>query len=426
MGGSLRLLVFAIAFSQCAEASDGYNFSSNLFEDVAPLLALFGERVTMQFMSQSMGWADNVILAMLPIGIITAVVSAIRVGGPLWLKAIIGRARENFANAEAELMSSTSNEVCELWNGNDVVRCMGSAPITEFICLLPENVHNSGNDPTIRPKIVASDLDNALAKGYLKRVEPNDQDADSEEASPIRDDESQAEKGQATTPEIIIVRNTLAHAPNISLNCHNMFDRTELRVVAAFGTILQLGVLALSAFVSFYPTKTFLEEGEPIAGYAFYCLAIGTILLVLGILLCAHVVETSSHEIRYRPGLGKKARLIWLQKSKTVSDQSFDSYALFPMDETSLVVTSQRADKESGGTRLALETVVGTVLGLSGFILQYVGLRGMHWSVLVAQLGAIIVMAGLRAWVRRGLVKPLLCERLTPGLELEWFSSQLG
>lgn len=36
-----------------------------------------------------------------------------------------------------ELMSSTSQETCELWNGRDVVRCQGKAPVTEFICLAP-------------------------------------------------------------------------------------------------------------------------------------------------------------------------------------------------------------------------------------------------------------------------------------------------
>lgn len=136
----------------------------------ARLLALFGEQVTMQFMSQSMGWSDNVILAMVPIGIITSVISAIRVGGPTWLKAIIGRARENFAAAEADLMSSTSNEVCELWNGNDIVRCMGSAPIAEFICLMPGDMESAGSDPKIPPKIMACDLDEALAKGYLRDI----------------------------------------------------------------------------------------------------------------------------------------------------------------------------------------------------------------------------------------------------------------
>ena len=92
----------------------------------------------MQFMSQSTGWFDNIVLAMAPLGIITTIVGAIRVGGPSWLKAIIGRARESRAVVEAELMSSTSHEVCELWNGQQVVRVMGRGPIREFIVLLPD------------------------------------------------------------------------------------------------------------------------------------------------------------------------------------------------------------------------------------------------------------------------------------------------
>jgi len=118
----------------------------------------------MQFMSQSMGWADNIILAMAPLGIITAIVGAIRVGGPSWLRAIIGRARENLAAAEAELMSSTSEEVCELWNGQDVVRSMGAAPISEFICLLPTSISSSGNDLEVMV------LKEAVKEGYLEDI----------------------------------------------------------------------------------------------------------------------------------------------------------------------------------------------------------------------------------------------------------------
>lgn len=123
----------------------------------------------MQFMSQSMGWADNFILAMAPLGIITAIVSAIRVGGPSWLKALIGRSRENLAVAEADLMSSTSKDVCELWNGQEVVRCMGSAEIVEFICLFPINSQNmpSSGDGS---KIVTRELENAIETGHLIEV----------------------------------------------------------------------------------------------------------------------------------------------------------------------------------------------------------------------------------------------------------------
>lgn len=120
-------------------------------------------------MSQSMGWADNFILAMAPLGIITAIVSAIRVGGPSWLKALIGRSRENLAVAEADLMSSTSKDVCELWNGQEVVRCMGSAEIVEFICLFPINSQHmpSSGDGS---KIVTRELENAIETGHLIEV----------------------------------------------------------------------------------------------------------------------------------------------------------------------------------------------------------------------------------------------------------------
>lgn len=141
--------------------------NNTLMKFSTSLLALFGERVTMQFMSQSMGWADDIILAMAPLGIITAIVAAIRVGGPSWLKAVIGRARENLAVSEAELMSSTSKEVCELWNGQEVVRCMGLAPVVEFICLL-RYADDANFDNREDPKIEVLELQEAIEKNYIK------------------------------------------------------------------------------------------------------------------------------------------------------------------------------------------------------------------------------------------------------------------
>ena len=62
---------------------------------------------------------------MAPVGILTAIVGAIRVDGTNWLKQLVGRARETTAGAEIELMSSVSQEVCEVWNGTSIVRSMG-------------------------------------------------------------------------------------------------------------------------------------------------------------------------------------------------------------------------------------------------------------------------------------------------------------
>ena len=93
------------------------DFTNNLATDLAPLLALFGEQVTKQYLSESLDWLDHVILAMVPLGILTVMVSAIRVRGSSAARAFIGRAQESRGNVEAEIMSCTSYDVCELWNG---------------------------------------------------------------------------------------------------------------------------------------------------------------------------------------------------------------------------------------------------------------------------------------------------------------------
>ena len=95
-------------------ADTGEDFSNNLFSDLAPVLTLFGEQVAKQYMSHSMTKVEDLIFAMAPLGIITAITGAIRVGGPSYLQAIIGRAREGKGVAEVELMSSTSADVFEL------------------------------------------------------------------------------------------------------------------------------------------------------------------------------------------------------------------------------------------------------------------------------------------------------------------------
>jgi hypothetical protein len=76
------------------------DFSNNLLGHLAPLLTLFGEQVTKQFLSMSLGWADNFLIAMGPLGIMTIIVSTIRVGCSRHLKALIGRTRESRATAE--------------------------------------------------------------------------------------------------------------------------------------------------------------------------------------------------------------------------------------------------------------------------------------------------------------------------------------
>jgi hypothetical protein len=84
-------LVAAADDTTSGSSFSGSDFSNNLFSDLGPLLSLFGEQATKQFLSMAMGWADDFLIATAPLGIITVIVSAIRVGGGKKLKALAGR-----------------------------------------------------------------------------------------------------------------------------------------------------------------------------------------------------------------------------------------------------------------------------------------------------------------------------------------------
>ncbi|KAL2117164.1 hypothetical protein VTJ04DRAFT_9332 [Mycothermus thermophilus] len=69
-----------------SNAEDWSDFTDNFATDLAPIIALFGEQVTKQYLSESNSGLDCIIFGMAPIGIITAIVSVIRLHGKQWLK----------------------------------------------------------------------------------------------------------------------------------------------------------------------------------------------------------------------------------------------------------------------------------------------------------------------------------------------------
>jgi len=146
---------------------------------------------------------------------------------------------------------------------------------------------------------------------------------------------------------------------------------------------------------------------------------------------------------RYFPAAGKEARIVWLQRSKTVDDQ-FKSFAIFPRS-TGCSTTSQRrkplSESSSGGSKRrsdglqrlfdlltseAVKTIIGTIVGICGFVVQFIGLHGMHWSASIAQLGAIVVMTVLRALVHRNLAERPIVWLLYPEHEMDWLAMTLG
>jgi hypothetical protein len=126
-------ITVVILFPASASAIDANAFANNAASDLGPLITLFGENVTTQFLKSSFSVFDSILFAMAPIGIITAITSAIRVGRIKLLKTLIGRSGEGLEGVEIQLLSSTSQNVSEIWNGFDIVKESGNGNVLEVI-----------------------------------------------------------------------------------------------------------------------------------------------------------------------------------------------------------------------------------------------------------------------------------------------------
>lgn len=104
------------------------------------MITLFGERLSKQFLSESITLVDNLIFALSPLGVLTTVVSVIRVCGGSSLRAFIGRAQEGPAEAESELLSCVSESTAELFNDRGISRVFGRPKVLEVVVWANEDV----------------------------------------------------------------------------------------------------------------------------------------------------------------------------------------------------------------------------------------------------------------------------------------------
>ncbi|KAG0135861.1 hypothetical protein HOY82DRAFT_628660 [Tuber indicum] len=419
-----------------ALAADGVNFSNNLFTDLAPILALFGEQVSKQFMSQSLTWLEDVIFAMAPLGIVTAIVSAVRTGGPGWLKAVVGRARESRAVAEVELMYSTSHEVCELWNGEAIVRVMGSPKIAEIL-YFPDGVDGRNGSRFIT-------LDAAVKRNILRRGDSLTQAWEAAFTiislfdtilaffkSPFRRSDLGGADGEGAIAgrdhgvrrrhlRALPTHTASRRAPNISLNiCAR--EHGELWLFAILGIVLQFGCLIFIGVTRYHP-KLALKEDEN-SKYAYPLMTSGTLLLVIGMMACSHVVQASSEEDIWVSE--RSFNILWLQKNskrKELIISRRSPYAYSPQ-------TSDNARHGTSAT-LSLNTLAtaGSFVCIAGFVIQFVGIRALHWSASIAQLVATLIMTAARTWVRRKMSERPRAIKLQEAVKdlPDWFSVRFG
>ncbi|RSM02893.1 hypothetical protein CEP52_007769 [Fusarium oligoseptatum] len=431
-----RLLLFAVLATPAAAADDA-EFAFNLLTDVAPILALFGDAFAKQFMSESLTWVDHLIFAMVPLGIITAITAAIRVQGMQVAKAFVGRARENRALAEIELMSSTSGEVCELFNGNSIVRAMGKPKIEQFIIFPNEydalekeykRSDGAGEEPEDKSCGIHS-LRTATSRepGESKLMECKPYSAHSvtmiqefsESAltfsrrlgrNPLSTIKSLFRSASPTPPGDEKGVGTASHEsghphlppeaepafsgpPNLQLNLSSdHFDqntlkkRHELVLAAVAAVLLQAGLIVVAATTAYHlkPGSSSLFE---IKVYGYVILA------------------------------GPKRRVVTSRRDDDIGKHHLS-------DDSASEGSHASSDGKNEGFWQWLTVGAALSAGL-GFIAQFMGLRGLAFPCSIAQLGAIFIMALIRASIRRRLGRvPVHCLALER-YELDFLATQL-
>ncbi|KAJ5692535.1 hypothetical protein N7462_001958 [Penicillium macrosclerotiorum] len=385
----LKLLVILL-FAPFVLADDWEDFTNNLATDLAPLITLFGERLTKQFLSESISLLDNVIFALSPLGVLTAAVSVIRVCGSSSLRAFVGRAQEGPAEAENEILPCVSGSTAELFNEGGISRVFGRPKILEIVAW--EEGSKAGEKT-----LMIGTLRDALRENAWSIKNP--------EISPKDIDEF------LELPELEI--------PNLSLN-KGIKRQHQLwfRCVAIIGTVLQTGVVVYAAITVFIFPGSFKKDGKAVPSYAFPLYITGTSFLFLGMLYCAIIIQRSSKNYKFMPE--KPSKLYWLQPgNQNVGDQVFRAFLASEEEQYSKLATSAapyiKSMRFHRNPDRYMQVYLALFFTVTGYIFQFIGLRGLHASVILAQLGSTFVMAVLRTFLRTERMTPeenkLLAER---------------
>lgn len=237
-----------------------------------------------------------------------------------------GSSRESKATAEQELLSLTSDSVCELWSGKEIVRQLGQPKMKEMMLFW---------DSRSSPKVYD------LARAFREHMvyEPNQSVGASQEEEALAD-----------------VDKLSSQAPNIALNVEgSTSSKTELWICVIVGVLLQSVALVFPALATY--VWKFPKASSHVQGYAYPSFLIGTLAVILGTILCSHVIEGVTVErsfvARRTSDIHTRVQVFRLQKACRVSDQTFAPYLILNAPGNEVIRTSRLQVTDSSFFRQA-------------------------------------------------------------------------
>ncbi|KAK5988185.1 hypothetical protein PT974_12325 [Cladobotryum mycophilum] len=445
------------------------DFSNNIASDLAPLISLFGEDVTKQFLSGSIHMLDGVLFSIAPLGILTVIVSVIRVCGGSLLKSLVGRSWEPHGQAEVELCSSTSPDVCELWSNGGICRVFGRPRILEFVISLDiksndlypfKDGFNQGQPvcgikfpkEALNKKDDRSDArfgnwedvtpGESTWSGWYKEIlewiildmvpKRRKQTDNATTSAGVRGDiEADPPRQDSSSPG----DDELATYPNLTLNIARLSSRMVeryLRIACIAGVLLQGSSFAFTTWVTWFRPSVYDHyNGKELLPF-FVLFISGSLMLQFGMWLSSLLIDFNSTERRFanpnKEGSkdNKKTVMVWLQPGgQRVGDQEFSAFAFAkPADE---YINSWRSININRKVP-KIFVLVAILFSFVGWICQFIGARGLHSTVALYQLGCTVLMSIIRAFIRsNGLEekKNMLYKKNVEGCELDWFAHHI-
>ncbi|KAL2797285.1 hypothetical protein BJX66DRAFT_298056 [Aspergillus keveii] len=364
-----------VCFSNNSAMAD--STAKNFISGVTVLISLFGRDATNRFLSQSVSIFDWLIFALAPLGVPTAIIAVIRTSQMQFLKRMVGLAEDKGSDVEKDLMSSTSDEVSEIWDGEKVVRVIRPSTVSElFFTRLNTNAMEE-------PYGIYSSQEAKCRDGVLETRHEWSVDHDNTELQ-LWDKHPQSQP-------TIDSRGDKVYPPNMMLNLGPYNRLPSLWTITILGIFLEAVVLIVASLTTFYRP---LVECFQSQDWPFYLFAIGTALLFIGLVACAAAIDGATRDVIWKPRC-PGVTVMWLQRGSGADGNA--SYVITKRIKTDFI-TSHRPDDVQPLVKFSPLIISSITIG---FFIQATGLSTMHWPPQVLQFIATIAMFVCRSYLRR-------------------------
>jgi hypothetical protein len=287
-------------------------------------------------------------------------------------------------------MSSTSEDVCELWTGKGIARIKGKRP--------------AGMEPLTIDYKTGEVMDISTALGTPKHHFELDESVRTY---------SEAERRPS------YIQKVADGTPNLSLDMQDpRRDALISRCLALGSMAAQLGVTVANGIIAYR-----LKWAGSQPTFAYLCYLVGEVLMCGSVMGCSHAIETTTKEWYLRC---KKDHIsvVRLQQACTVGDQHFPSSAVFNPFEHPNIYISRRVEnipehrryvhpcgscvdpRLSFGMLTSLAQYfcwVCAVLSVIGICLFIAGSRALHWTGLLLHVVVSVIGIVLRMLARTRL-----------------------